>query len=184
MTDPSYGHVQSPVDLLENGSIVGAWNLDPQQSRVEFAVKHFWGAVTVRGKFTVLRGEAVVGADGTVTGQLSADATSLNTKNKKRDEHLRSSDFFHVERHPRIVIAVTAAQPIGPDAVSFRGTLDAAGHVQPIEFTAHVGEASPQAIILRTDLTVDRNVFGMTWSPLGMASKTAIGTAVTRWVRA
>jgi hypothetical protein len=42
MTDPSHGHVQSPDDLLENGSIVGAWNLDPQQSRVEFAVKHFW----------------------------------------------------------------------------------------------------------------------------------------------
>jgi polyisoprenoid-binding protein YceI len=184
MTDPSHGHVQSLVDLLENGSIAGTWNLDPQQSRMDFAVKHFWGAVTVRGSFTVLRGEAVVSADGTVTGELSADATSLNTKNKKRDEHLRSSDFFHTERHRHVAIAVTAAQPTGPDAVSFRGTLDAAGHVQPIEFVAYVGEASPQAITLRTDLTVDRNVFGMTWSPLGMASKAATGTAVTRWVRA
>lgn len=184
MTDPSNGHIPSPVDLLENGSIVGTWNLDPQQSRIEFAVKHFWGAVTVRGSFTVLRGEAVVGADRTVTGELSADAASLNTKNKKRDEHLRSNDFFDAERHPQVVIAVTAAEPAGPDAVSFRGTLDAAGHVEPIEFTAHVVEAAPQAITLRTDLTVDRTVFGMTWSPLGMASKAATGTAVTRWVRA
>ena len=184
MTDPSHGHVQSPVDLLENGSIVGTWNLDPQESRIEFAVKHFWGAVNVRGSFTVLRGKAVVGADRTVTGELSADATSLNTKNKKRDEHLRSNDFFDAERHPLVVIAVTAAQLAGPDAVSCRATLSAAGHVEPIEFTAHVVEASPQAITLRTDLTVDRSVFGMTWSPLGMASKTATGTAVTRWVRA
>jgi polyisoprenoid-binding protein YceI len=184
MTDPSHGHVQSPADLLESGSIAGTWNLDPQQSRIEFAVKHFWGAITVRGSFTVLRGEAAVGADGTVTGELSADATSLNTKNKKRDEHLRSNDFFDAERHPQVVISVTAAQPAGPDAVSFRGTLDAAGHVQPLEFTGHFVEVSLQAITLRTDLTVDRSAFAMTWSPLGMASKTATGTAVTRWVRA
>ena len=71
--------------LVRDGALTGRWVLDPRASRVEFRVRHFWGAVTVRGWFERLEGERVVGPDGKVTGQLVMDAASLDTKNKRRD---------------------------------------------------------------------------------------------------
>ena len=56
--------------LVRDGGLAGRWVLDPQASRVEFHVRHFWGAVTVRGWFERLEGEGTVGPDGMVTGFL------------------------------------------------------------------------------------------------------------------
>ena len=184
MTDSSKQPVSSPAELLATGAAVGTWRLDAEQSRISFAVKHFWGAITVRGSFGVVRGEATVGADGTVTGQVILDSASLSTKNKKRDEHLRSNDFFDVDTHPEVTLTLTSVRPVEPDNLSVAASMAAAGHVRPIEFTAHVDDASAQAITLHADVAVDRTEFAMTWSPLGIASKTATTTAVTRWVRA
>ena len=169
--------------LLASGTATGRWVLDPAGSRAEFGVKHFWGAITVRGSFGRITGEASVAADGTVTGRVTLDAASLGTGNKKRDQHLRSADFFNVEPHPDVVITVTEAKPAGPAALACRGSLEAAGHVEPAEFTAQVEAASAEAAVLRAELVVDRTKFDMTWSPLGMASATARGTIVARFVR-
>jgi polyisoprenoid-binding protein YceI len=184
VTDSTKQPVSSPAELLASGAAVGTWRLDAEQSRISFAVKHFWGAITVRGSFGVVRGEATVGADGTVTGQVTLDAASLNTKNKKRDEHLRSNDFFNADTHPEVTLTLTSVQPVEPDNLSVKASMAAAGHARPIEFTAHVDDASAQAITLHADVAIDRTDFAMTWSPLGIASKTATTTAVTRWVRA
>jgi polyisoprenoid-binding protein YceI len=67
--------------------------------------------------------------------------------------------------------------------VTCTGTIKAAGHVRPIEFTAHVVDVSAQAITLRAEIVVDRTEFAMTWSPLGIASKVATANAVARFVR-
>ena len=99
--------------LLDDGTVAGRWVLDPAGSRAEFHVKHFWGAVTVHGSFGQITGEGSVGPDGTVTGRVCIEASSLGTGNKKRDEHLRSADFFDAGRHPQVVLTVTAATPVG-----------------------------------------------------------------------
>jgi polyisoprenoid-binding protein YceI len=169
--------------LLADDAAGGHWVLDSTGSRVEFHVKHFWGAITVHGSFGRITGEGNLGPDGALTGQLSIDTASLGTKNKKRDEHLRSADFFDVEHHPHVVVTVTAAKPTGLATLACRGTLETAGHVQPIEFSAYVEEASPQAVTLRAELVIDRTGFAMTWSPLGMASKMARAMIVARFVR-
>src|ERR1700682_267805 len=85
---------------------IGRWSLDPAGSSVQFYVKHFWGVVTVHGSFETLEGEGKVDPDGGVSGHLTIDAKSLNTKNRKRDKHLRSADFFDVEHHPTVTITV------------------------------------------------------------------------------
>lgn len=87
----------------------GRWVLDPAGSRADFYVRHFWGLITVHGWFDRLSGAGTVAADGTMTGTVIIDATSVSSKNKQRDQHLRSADFFDVERHPRVVITVTEA---------------------------------------------------------------------------
>jgi polyisoprenoid-binding protein YceI len=169
--------------LVADDAAVGRWVLDPAESRVEFHVKHFWGAITVHGSFGQITGEGNLGPDGALTGRLNIDAASLGTKNKKRDEHLRSAEFFDVEHHPHVVVTVTAAKLAGLATLVCQGALETAGHVQPIEFSAHIEEASAQAVTLRAELEIDRTGFAMTWSPLGMASKMARNTIVARFVR-
>ena len=169
--------------LLADGTAAGHWVLDPAGSRAEFHVKHFWGAVTVHGWFSQITGEGDAGPDGTVTGRLSIDAASLGTGNTKRDAHLRSADFFDIGHHPNAVVTLTGATLAGPAALACQGSLEAAGHIQPVEFTVHVEDASAEAAVLRAELVVDRARFAMTWSPLGMASAMARATVVARFVR-
>jgi polyisoprenoid-binding protein YceI len=78
-------------------STTGDWVFDPSASTVEFVGKSFWGAMPVRGTFGTVSGSGTVGADGAISGLLVIDAASLDTKMSKRDEHLRSADFFNVE---------------------------------------------------------------------------------------
>ena len=169
---------------LADGTAAGNWVLDPEGSRAEFRVKHFWGAITVRGTLERMTGEATIGPDGSVAGRISFDAESLNSKNKQRDKHLRSADFFHVEKHPQAVLTITSAHPAGPAALECEGTFEAAGHARPVTFTAHIQEATAQAVVLTAELEVDRAQFDMTWSPMHIASMTAHGTVRARFVRA
>lgn len=180
MTQPTTASVPS---LLADGTAAGTWLLDQAGSHAEFAVKHFWGAVTVRGTFDRMTGKAAVGPDGTITGSITFDAASVNSKNKQRDKHLRSADFFHAEEHPEAILSVTSARPAGPAVLQCQGTLEAAGHVRPVNFTAQVQEVSAQAIVLTAELEVDRSEFDMTWSPMHIASMTAHATVRARFAR-
>ena len=115
---------------------------------------------------------------------VSFDATSLTTKNKQRDNHLRSADFFDIENHPMVVLTVTEAKPLDGGALVCKGTLEAAGHLEPIEFTAHVQGFTDRAVTMTADLVVDRLRFGMSWSPMHIAACDARGTVTARFVRA
>jgi polyisoprenoid-binding protein YceI len=169
---------------LADGTAAGNWVLDPAGSTTEFRVRHFWGAITVRGTLGPMAGEAAVGPDGTVTGRISLDARSLDTGHTKRDRHLRSADFLHADEHPQAILTVTSARPAGPDRLQCQGALDVAGHARPVTFTAHIQEVTGQVVVLTAELQVDRAEFGMTWSPLRMASMTALGTVQARFTRA
>jgi len=169
---------------LAGGTAAGRWVLDPAGSVAEFGVRHFWGAITVRGTLGPMAGEAAVGPDGTMTGQLTFDTRSLDTGHKQRDKHLRSADFFRTDEHPQAVLTVTSARPAGPDGLDCEGSLDVAGHASPVTFTAHIQEATGDAVLLTAELPVNRAEFGMTWSPLHMASMTALGTVKARFTRA
>ncbi len=165
------------------GSAAGHWALDPGGSRFEFHVRHFWGAVTVHGTFERVSGEADLAADGSVSGTIVMDATSLDTKNRQRDKHLRSADFFNVAQHPTVVLTITSGELAGPDTISCEAMLQAAGFSRPVSFTAQVQEATASIAVLTAEFEVDRTGFDMTWSPLKMASAIARGTAIARFVR-
>jgi polyisoprenoid-binding protein YceI len=173
----------SAAALARDGALAGQWRLDPQQSTVEFRVPHFWHMVTVRGWFDRLEGEGSVTRDGTVTGRIVIDAASLNTKNKQRDKHLRSADFFHAEQHPQAVLTVSRAALTSAGQLAGEGTLEAAGTQEPVRFTADILEASPDTVTLRAEITVDRSKFGMTWSPMRVASMQATGSVTARFTR-
>jgi polyisoprenoid-binding protein YceI len=97
----------------------GTWRLDPSRSSVEFHVRHFYGLMTVKGRFARYDATLNLGAQPAV--QMTIDADSLDTKMSKRDAHLRSADFFDVEHHPQVRFVSDSATSSG-DTVEVRAS--------------------------------------------------------------
>lgn len=142
----------------------GRWELDPTRSSVEFQVPHFWGLMTVKGRFTRFAGS--VDLDARPAARLTIDASSLDTRNAKRDKHLRSAAFFDVARHPVVEFVSDDAALDGP-RLRLRGTLEAAGKQLPIEIDAAVSVVGSELEVDGGTQADHRNL-DMTWSPLGM----------------
>ena len=78
----------------------GTWNIDPSHSNVAFSVKHM-GIATVRGAFNEFEGTLELGEDlSSSKAYGSVEVASVDTSEQKRDDHLRSADFFDAESHP------------------------------------------------------------------------------------
>ena len=178
-----YQRGDSAPQVLEPGAAIGRWSLDVARSRVEFRVKHLWHAVTVRGGFGRIQGEVTVAEQGAVTGEISITAASVNTWNAPRDRHLQSADFFDAQRHPLIVFTITGAKPLRASSLAVQGMLQVAGRSNPLAFNAGVRDISADEVTIVADFLVDRTDFGMTWSPLRVASRKASVHAVARFIR-
>lgn len=142
----------------------GTWRLDPTQSSVEFHVRHFYGLMTVNGHFD--RYEGTLNLDGQPAAELVIDADSLDTKHRKRDEHLRSAEFFDVANHPHVRF-VSQSATLDGETLKVRGELHAAGRHVPVDIDAAVREVDGELDVQATTL-VDHRELGMTWSPLGI----------------
>src|SRR5580658_4363665 len=98
---------------LADGSLAGNWTLDSARSSATLRSKSMWGFVPVKGTFTSIEGSGTISATGDATGSIAVAADSLDTKNKKRDVHLRSGDFFLSEKFPKITFGVEKVVPDG-----------------------------------------------------------------------
>ncbi|WP_405868602.1 MULTISPECIES: YceI family protein [unclassified Streptomyces] len=161
----------------------GVWQLDAAASTVALRHKTMWGLVTVKGTFGAVGGQGEVRPDGSATGTLTLDAATLDTKNKKRDEHLRSADFFDVASHPEIAFAVRGAQVRAADTVEVTGQLTVRGISRPQTLTARLVGADSDALTLDTEFTVDRSEFGLDWNQMGMIRGLTTVAATLRFVR-
>ncbi|MER6125514.1 YceI family protein [Streptomyces sp. NPDC001795] len=162
----------------------GLWQLDRTASTVAVRHKTMWGLVTVKGSFTALSGQGEVKPDGTAHGTITLDASSLDTKSAKRDEHLRSADFFDVDRHPEITFVVRSAEVQSGDTARITGQLTVRGISRPQTFTARIAQADADAVTLEAEFTVDREQFGMGWNQMGMMRGLTTVTATLRLTRA
>jgi len=147
-----------------NETLVGQWQLDPRRSSVEFRVGHFWGLMTVKGQFDDYEGRLDLSADPAI--ELTVDAASLQTGNRKRDEHLRSADFFDAEKHPRVRF-VSDSVVAHDGTLRVHGSLFAGGRSIPLELVARVRRAGDELEIEALASAPHREL-GMTYSPLGM----------------
>jgi polyisoprenoid-binding protein YceI len=147
------------------------WTVDPDESSVEFAVRTFWGLMTVRGRFDRFDGSYEVGPDG-ASIELTIEADSLDTGNKTRDKHLRSTDFFHVAEHPRVRFTSTRVHDVGDGYLHVVGRLEAAGKVVQLEFPATVQSVYDGSDVEAT-VTVDQSELGMSSGQLGMIRRPA-----------
>jgi polyisoprenoid-binding protein YceI len=89
------------------GYVAGTWNIDPVHSEVGFWVRHMMVS-KVRGKFNTFSGQLVTAEDplqSSVTAEI--DLASIDTGNSQRDDHIRSVDFFEVEKHTKMTYRST-----------------------------------------------------------------------------
>jgi polyisoprenoid-binding protein YceI len=147
------------------------WSLDRDGSSVGFTVKTMWGLIPVRGRFDRVAGSYEFGRNGT-TIELTIDADSIDTGNAKRDEHLRSSDFFDVDDHAQVRFRSTRVYAVGDEMLHVVGNLEVAGIVEPLEFAATVQPAG-DGLAVEATTTVDQRRFGMSSGLLGMIRRPA-----------
>ena len=170
--------------LLSNPETAGVWNLIPDRSSIGFKNRTLWGLMNVKGKFTEFSGDGQITGKGAVFGRLDIRAGSVSTGIRKRDEHLRSPDFFDVERFPDISVVVTGVQHSTGDTADLRATLTVKGITLPLTLPSTVRALDDGSVRITVQTTVDRAKFDVTGNQLGMLGKTTTLAADALFARA
>jgi polyisoprenoid-binding protein YceI len=124
------------------GYVAGTWDIDLVHSDVSFSVRHMMVS-KVKGRFvgfaiTITTAEDVTRS--TVTATL--DASSIDTGNPQRDGHIKSADFFEVERYPEWTFASTGIEADGGD-YKLNGDLTIKGVTKPVSLHLEIGGFGP-----------------------------------------
>ncbi|HTY98146.1 MAG TPA: YceI family protein [Solirubrobacteraceae bacterium] len=163
--------MSTPETPLQAALPVGSWQVDEAAGQLGFKVKTMWGLSTVKGRFERYEGELEVTPDG-ARGTLRIDAASLNTKNRMRDTHLRSADFFDVEQHPTVSFELRSTTSGGP-LLTVKGELEVAGKPVSLEFPLTLERLDGDRVRLVGEVSVTREQAGLTWNRMGMIGEVA-----------
>ena len=159
------------------------WSLDTSHTQVGFAVKHLMIS-NVKGRFRKLTGSVEVDPNGSGTSvDISIDAASLTTGDDKRDGHLQSADFLHVEEHP--VIQFTGGQIEGnPESkFSLHGDLSIRGITRPVTlYVVNEGRVTDpwgnERVGYTASTKINRKDFGLEWNVALEAGGVLVGDEV------
>lgn len=147
---------------------VSTWTLDPAHTEVGFEVKHMMFA-TVRGRFTDVEGTLLIGSeDEESTASVVIRATSIDTGQAQRDEHLRSPDFFDVERFPVLTFeGASLRSDDGPLVLS--GDLSIRDVVRRVDLDVEesgrgIDPWGNERVGFTATAEIDRRDYGLTWN--------------------
>jgi polyisoprenoid-binding protein YceI len=155
-------------EMLKDATLAGSWTLDASRSTIGLRSKSMWGLAPVKGVFRQVSGNGSVSSAGEVSGAITVAVASIDTKNKKRDTHLRSADFFDSETHPQITFRVDRLTPAS-SGVTVAGALTVRDRTRPVSFGVRASVVDGE-VWLDAEIQVDRSDFGLTWNQMGMAS--------------
>jgi polyisoprenoid-binding protein YceI len=155
--------------LLTGAALAGDWTLDGGKSTIGLRSKSIWGLAPVKGVFGQVAGHGTVSPAGEVSGTITVDAGSIETKNATRDKHLRSADFFQAEKFPHITFSVDRMQS-SSEGVTVIGQLTVRGQTRPVTFPARVSVVGSGEVRLDAEVRVNRADFGLTWNQWGAVS--------------
>jgi len=160
------------------------WAVDPAHSEVEFAVKHMMFS-TVTGRFSDVSGTIVVddASLGRSSVRVTIGAASIDTRDEKRDAHLRSADFFDVDRFPTLTFASTWVEAVAGDRYRVTGDLTIHGVTRNVTLgTTFNGEGvNPWGQAVRgysAEVTINRKDFGLNWNVALEAGGVLVGDNV------
>ena len=144
--------------------------IDPSHSQVGFSVKHMMFS-TVRGNFRGFEGTIVVDNDNPANSSVNVtiDASTITTGDVKRDEHLRSADFFDAETYPTITFKSTHVDFKSADDFKVEGELTMHGVTRPVTIKAEqTGEGTnpwgKDVAGFEGSAKINRKDFGLNWN--------------------
>ncbi len=114
--------------LFANIGFAGTWKIDPSHTSLAFKIRHL-GVSWVRGEFRSFDGKVEFDPKDVNKTKVSVtiDSKSIDTRNERRDAHLRSPDFFDVDNHPKIEFSSTKIINIQKDSFEMLGNLKIRG---------------------------------------------------------
>lgn len=153
---------------LERGTAF--WRIDPAHTHVEFGVRHLM-ITTVKGTFRDVEGTVTVEGGDPVTARIEASipAASIDTRVEQRDQHLRSADFFDVERYPLITFRSKRVERTGERELRVTGELTIRDVTREVVLDVEElgGARDPwgnERAGYRVSARIDRTDFGLTWN--------------------
>ena len=146
------------------------WTIDPGHSEAGFAVKHLMIS-TVKGNFRNVSGTIVLDESSPASSHVEAeiDATSIDTRQEQRDTHLRSADFFDVEKYPALTFRSTKVESLGSGQFRVLGDLTIRDVTKPVVLEVEeTGRGKDpwggERIGYSATTKFDRTDFGLTWN--------------------
>jgi len=162
------------------------WNIDPVHSVAEFKVKHMMIS-NVKGQFTSLKGVLTLDEADISRSKIEAsiEAPSINTREPQRDAHLKSADFFDVEKFPTLSFKSTQINRVSDGELAVAGDLTIHGVTRKVVFTVE-GPTAPAKdpwggtrMGLSASTKINRKDFGLTYNAALETGGILIGDEVT-----
>jgi len=145
------------------------WSIDPTHSQAEFSIRHMF--TNVRGHMVVTSGTVEADDRDPLKAVIVArlDPSTVNTGVLIRDNHLRSVDFFDVERYPEIVFRSTAISKTAKDRYAVIGMLSMRGVERPVTLDARaagdgIDPFGNRRAGVSARTTLNRKDFGLQWN--------------------
>jgi polyisoprenoid-binding protein YceI len=147
----------------------GTYTIDPGHSGVSFTGRHLMVS-KVRGKFAAESGSVIIADDPEQSSvEATISAASVESGDAKRDEHLRSADFFDVEQYPTITFRSTGVEDHHNGEFTLRGDLTVRGVTRPVTLQGEFLGASQSpwnttVIGFTAETEVNRRDWGLEWN--------------------
>jgi polyisoprenoid-binding protein YceI len=161
------------------------WRIDPAHSAAQFSVRHMMVS-TVRGGFERMTGtihwDPATPEQGSV--EVEVDTTTVNTRNERRDNHLRSADFLEAEKYPTMTFVSTKVERAGEGRLKLTGVLTLRGVTREVVFDVEgpvppiPGQRGRRSGATAT-AKINRSDFGLTWNRAIEAGGVTVGDEVT-----
>jgi polyisoprenoid-binding protein YceI len=146
------------------------WQIDPVHTSVEFGVKHMMFS-TVKGRFPGIQGTIVLDRqDPTASAvDVEIDVTSIDTRDEKRDGHLRSADFFDADKYPAIRFKSSRVERTGDDRARVHGDLTVRDVTKEVALDVELlgvgtNPWGMEVAGFRAETRINRKEFGLGWN--------------------
>jgi polyisoprenoid-binding protein YceI len=177
--------MNSTATIVPQNSVT-TWNLDSAHTIAEFKVRHMMIA-NVTGRFSKVSGTLALDESEPANSRVEAyiEAASIATLDSQRDAHLKSADFFDVEKFPTLSFRSTGVGVVGEGKLSVEGDLTIHGVTRKVRFAAE-GPTSPAKdpwgntrVAITAKTKINRKDFGLAWNAALETGGLLVGEDVT-----
>jgi polyisoprenoid-binding protein YceI len=167
-------------------SSTAIWNIDPAHTTAEFKVKHMMIS-NVKGQFSKVSGVLTLDESKLANSQVDVtiEAASIETRDSQRDAHLKSADFFDVEKFPTLHFQSTGISIVRDGELSVEGDLTIRGVTHKVRFAVE-GPTPPTKdpwgntrVAVSATTKINRKDFGLTWNAALETGGILVGDEVT-----